>query len=192
MNSPNESIDMSAAADEYTVDIDDSALASIDLRETVAEHPMTSALMAAAAGAGMMALLSLTMRSGRSSSQVTAPAVTAPSLPDVATRNDLADLRDQVSRWLNDISDAAPSRGDVKRNVEDATDSVVNTWNEVRDQATELAQRVKSQVGDTADRLRPKLNAAVELAKDNPMWLGVAIAAIGALVGASALAKTRR
>lgn len=192
MNSPNESIDMSAAADEYAVDIDDSALASIDLRKTVAEHPMTSALMAAAAGAGMMALLSLTMRSGRSSSQVTAPSVTAPSLPDVATRNDLADLRGQMSRWLKDISDAAPSRGEVKRNVEDATESVVNTWNEVRDQATELAQRVKSQVGDTADRLRPKLNAAVDLAKDNPMWLGVAIAAIGALVGASALAKTRR
>lgn len=193
MNSPNEAVSLSALADPYSVDIDDAALSAIDFQQTVANHPMTSALIAAAAGAGLMGLLTLALRDSSSA----APAQRMQrAVSDAATRTDLADLRDQLTKWASDLLDATPSRGDVKRNVSQASDSVADTWNEVREQATglaaDLAQRVRSQVEDTADRLRPKVTAAVDLVKDNPMWLGAAIATIGAVVGASLLAGNRK
>ena len=193
MNSPNEAVSLSALADPYSVDIDDAALSAIDFQQTVANHPMTSALIAAAAGAGLMGLLTLALRDSSSA----APAQRMQrAVSDAATRTDLADLRDQLTKWASDLLDATPSRGDVKRNVSQASDSVADTWNEVREQATglaaDLAQRVRSQVEDTADRLRPKVSAAVDLVKDNPMWLGAAIATIGAVVGASLLAGNRK
>ncbi len=193
MNSPNEAVSLSALADPYSVDIDDAALSAIDFQQTVANHPMTSALIAAAAGAGLMGLLTLALRDSSSA----APTQRMQrAVSDAATRTDLADLRDQLTKWASDLLDATPSRGDVKRNVSQASDSVADTWNEVREQATglaaDLAQRVRSQVEDTADRLRPKVTAAVDLVKDNPMWLGAAIATIGAVVGASLLAGNRK
>lgn len=193
MNSPNEAVSLSALADPYSVDIDDAALSAIDFQQTVANHPMTSALIAAAAGAGLMGLLTLALRDSSSA----APTQRMQrAVSDAATRTDLADLRDQLTKWASDLLDATPSRGDVKRNVSQASDSVADTWNEVREQATglaaDLAQRVRSQVEDTADRLRPKVSAAVDLVKDNPMWLGAAIATIGAVVGASLLAGNRK
>ena len=193
MNSPNEAVSLSALADPYSVDIDDAALSAIDFQQTVANHPMTSALIAAAAGAGLMGLLTLALRDSSSA----APTQRMQrAVSDAATRTDLADLRDQLTTWTSDLLDDTPSRGDVKRNVSQASDSVADTWNEVREQATglaaDLAQRVRSQVEDTADRLRPKVSAAVDLVKDNPMWLGAAIATIGAVVGASLLAGNRK
>ena len=193
MNSPNEAVSLSALADPYSVDIDDAALSAIHFQQTVANHPMTSALIAAAAGAGLMGLLTLALRDSSNA----APAQRMRRVvSDAATRTDLADLRDQLTKWASDLLDATPSRGDVKRNVSQASDSVADTWNEVREQATglaaDLAQRVRSQVEDTADRLRPKVSAAVDLVKDNPMWLGAAIATIGAVVGASLLAGNRK
>lgn len=193
MNSPNEAVSLSDAADPYSIDIDDAALPSIDFHQTIANHPMTSALIAAAAGAGLMGLLNLALRDSGSG----APAQRMQrAVSDAATRTDLADLRDQLTKWASDLLDATPSRGDVQRNVSQASDSIADTWNEVREQATglaaDLAQRVRSQVEGTADRLRPKVTAAVDLAKDNPIWLGAAIATIGAVLGASVLASTRK
>lgn len=202
MNSPTEPVSLSAA-DPFSVDLDDAFLPSIDIQKTVAEHPMAAALIAAAAGAGLMGLLTLAMRDSSSNSNSS----TSSSIPasidraeravsDVATRDDLADLRDQLTKWASGLLAAAPSRGDAKRQVADASDNVTTIWNEVRDQATglaaDLAQRVRSQVEDTADRLRPKVSAAVDLAKDNPIWLGAALAGLTAIVGACALLNSRR
>ena len=187
MNSPNESLHMSAAADDYSVNLGDTSFTAVDLQQRIAEHPMQAALLAAAAGAGLMGLLTLAMRSSPS----TADRLAERTVPDAATRNDLADLRDQLTSWARDMMAAAPSRKEVKQGIADASDSATTTWNDVRDQATDLAQRVRSQVEDTADRLRPKVNAAVDLAKDNPMWLGVAAATLAAVIGASAIASAR-
>ena len=197
MNSPNEAVSLSVAADPYSIDIDDAALSAIDFQQTVADHPMTAALIAAAAGAGLMGLLTLALRGSSSASSSEAPAQRVQrAVSDAATRTDLADLRDQLAKWASDLLNAAPSRGDVQRNVVQASESVAETWNEVREQATglaaDLAQRVRSQVEGTADRLRPKVTAAVDLAKDNPIWLGAAIATIGAVLGASLLANNRK
>ena len=197
MNSPNEAVSLSVAADPYSIDIDDAALSAIDFQQTVADHPMTAALIAAAAGAGLMGLLTLALRGSSSASSSEAPAQRVQrAVSDAATRTDLADLRDQLAKWASDLLNAAPSRGDVQRNVVQASESVAETWNEVREQATglaaDLAQRLRSQVEDTADRLRPKVTAAVDLAKDNPIWLGAAIATIGAVLGASLLANNRK
>lgn len=204
MNSPNETFDMSSAADEYSVALDNSVLPSIDLQQTVANHPMTSALIAAAAGAGLMGLLTLAIRSGGGSATVSsAVRSAAKSLPDMATRSDFDNLRDQLSKWAKDMLEAAPSKAAAKRAMQDASDDAADTWSEVRDQATALtdrlraqvtdtADRMRSQVVDTADRLRPKVTAAVDIAKENPVWLGAAIAALGAIAGASALASTRK
>ena len=198
MNSPNEAVSLSLAADPYSIDIDGPALSPIDFQQTVADHPMTAALIAAAAGAGLMGLLTLALRdssSGASSSDAPAQRMQRAG-SDAATHTDLGDLRDQLTKWASNLLNAAPSRDDVQRNVVQASDSVADTWNEVREQATglaaDLAQRLRSQVEDTADRLRPKVTAAVDLAKDNPIWLGAAIATIGAVVGASLLAGSRK
>lgn len=203
MNTPNETFDMSSAADEYSVALDNSVMPSIDLQQTVADHPMTSALIAAAAGAGLMGLLTLAMRSGGAATASAAVRSAAQSLPDMATRSDFDNLRDQLSKWAKDLLDSAPSKADAKRAVQDARHDAGDTWSEVRDQATALtdrvraqvadtADRVRSQVADTADRMRPKVTAAVEVAKENPVWLGAAIAALGVIAGASALASSRK
>ena len=161
---------------------------AVDLQQRIVAHPMQAAMLAAAAGAGLMGLLTLAMRSSPS----TADRLAEPAVPDAATRNDLADLRDQLTSWARDRMAAAPSRTEVKQGIADASDSATTTWNDVRDQASDLAQRVRSQVEDTADRLRPKVTAAVDLAKDNPMWLGVAAATLAAVIGASAIASARK
>ncbi|MEO7151623.1 MAG: hypothetical protein ABIX46_07935 [Burkholderiaceae bacterium] len=163
---------------------------------------MKAAMIAAAAGAGLMGLITLAMRS----SPAPMERVVERAVPDSATRSDLADLRDQLIGWARDMIAAAPTRRDVARTMSDAKQSmadarhsasdasasVLGTWNEVREQAAEVAQRVRSQVEDTADRLRPKVTAAVDLAKDNPMWLGVAGAALAALIAASAVSSARK
>ncbi len=212
MNSPNESLHMAAAADNYDIDLGDAPLGAVDLQRSITDHPMTSALVAAAAGAGLMALVVLSMRRGPS----TAEQLFEQAAPSAATRDEMAGLRDQfvgwardmlsaapsrgevkraagsAKSWLQDLLDATPSRGEVKKAADDAADTMSSTWGEVRDQATDLAQRVRSQVEGTADKLRPKVSAAVDLAKENPMWLGVALAALAAVVGASAIAGSRK
>ena len=212
MNSPNETLHMSAAADDYAVDLGDAPLSAVDIQRSITDNPMTAALVAAAAGAGLMGLLMLATRSKPSQSEQLAQR----AIPSVATRNDLANLRDQMvswardtmsaapsrgevknmrdqfTGWLRDVMDATPSRGEVKKAAIDAGDTLASTWTDVRDQASDLAQRVRTQVEDTADKLRPKVNAAVDLAKENPMWLGIAAAALAAAIGASAIASSRK
>ncbi|MEO6407190.1 MAG: hypothetical protein ABIO45_00350 [Burkholderiaceae bacterium] len=212
MNSPNETMHISAAADDYAVDLGAAPLSAIDIQKSISDNPMSAAMVAAIAGAGLMGLMMLTMRSRRSSAQ----ALVERATPNAATREDLASLRDQVGGWAREIIAAAPSRGEmknlrdhftswardamagapsrgeIKQAASDAGDAASSTWTEVRDQASDLAQRVRSQVEDTADKLRPKVNAAVDLAKENPMWVGVAAAAIAAVIGASAIANSRR
>ena len=212
MNSPNESLHMSAAVDDYAVDLGDAPLSAVDIQRSITDNPMTAALVAAAAGAGLMGLMMLATRSKPSPAQELAQR----AMPTAATRDDLANLRDQLTSWahelmaaapsrgevrnvrdqftgwLRDMMDAAPSRGEVKKAASDASDTLATTWTDVRDQASDLAQRVRTQVEDTADKLRPKVNAAVDLAKENPMWLGVAAATLAAVIGASAIASSRK
>lgn len=215
MNSPNESMHMSAAADDYAVDLGDAPLSAVDLQKSISDNPMTAALMAAAAGAGLMGLMMLAMRSSPTPAQQ-AQQFADRAMPSSATREDVADLRDQFTTWardmmaaapsrsevknlrdqftgwVRDLLESAPSRGEVKKAASDARDTVSGTWTGVRDQATDLAQRVRTQLDDTADKLRPKVNAAVDLAKENPMWVGAAAAALAALIGVSAIASSRK
>ena len=215
MNSPNESLHLSAAADDYAVDLGEAPLSAVDLQKSITDHPMTAALVAAAAGAGLMGLMMLAMRSSPTPAQQ-AQQFAERAMPTASTREDLASLRDQFATWardmmaaapsrsevknlrdqftgwVRDLMDAAPSRGEVRKAAADAGDTASTTWTGVRDQATDLANRVRSQLDDTADRLRPKVNAAVDLAKENPMWVGVAAAALAALIGASAISSSRK
>ncbi len=202
MNSPTEANYMTSAADDYAVDLGGTSLLPADFEKHITENPMKAALIAAAAGAGLMGLLAMAMRSNPTPMEQVAER----AMPDPATRRDLADLRDQLVSWARDMIDAAPTRremtrkvsdakqglADARQSVSDASATVADTWNEVRDQAADLAQRLKSQVEDTADRLRPKVTAAVDLAKDNPMWLGVAGAALAALIATAAVSNARK
>lgn len=188
MNSPNESMHLSAAADDYAVDLGAAPLSAVDIEKSISDHPMTAALVAAAAGAGLMGLMMLAMRSSPSPAQQLAERAT----PSAATRDDLAQLRNQFTGWARDMMAAARSRGEVKQAASDAGDTLSTTWTDVREQASDLAQRVRSQVEGTADKLRPKVNAAVDLAKENPLWLGIAAAALAAVIGASAIASSRK
>ena len=215
MNSPNESLHMSAAADDYAIDLGDAPLSAVDLQKSISDHPMTAALVAAAAGAGLMGLMMLAMRSSPTPTQQAGQLVER-ATPSAQTRENLAhlrdeftswardmmaaapsrsevkNLRDQVTGWVRDLIEAAPSRGEVRKAADDAAHTASGTWAGVRDQATDLAQRVRTQLDDTADRLRPKVNEAVDLAKENPIWVGVAAAALAAVIGASAIAGSRK
>ena len=203
MNSPTEAKDMTSAADDdCPVTLGGTSLLPADFEKTISDHPMKAALIAAAAGAGLMGLIVLAMRSHSTPTERMAER----AMPDTSTRRDLSDMRDQFLGWFRDAIDAAPSRrelnrkmsdakqgyADAKQSVTDASATAGDTWNEMREQAADLAQRVKSQVEDTADRLRPKVNAAVDLAKDNPMWLGLAGAALATLIAASAISSARK
>lgn len=168
----------------YTTSLDTSASPfDADWAAIITDHPVGAILAAAALGAGAMALMSL----GSASESPRKRAV------DVAD-NEVESLKQQVSDLTRRLMADAPSPKAAKRQFSELGERALDAWNEVRDQASgmanEVAGRLRPQVAEMAGRIRPRVDAATDLAKDNPLWVGLAMGALAAFLGSRVLGHT--
>ena len=135
-----------------------------DLDELVAHNPMPAVLVAAAAaGATLMALLSMMTRRD--------PGPLAP-VPLVTPRTlDYETLKRQIADLVDRIAKAGPVDA-ARQRVERAGDAVADGWGTVRGQAR-----------DALDRLEPQASAAIKVAREHPVWTALIVGAAGALLG---------
>ncbi len=137
----------------------------------VNRNPVQSALGAAAAGAGLMALLTLMVREDTPDPKAPIPTVGSRGLDYESLKNQIADLAARISR-------AVPT-GEARQRVGDAGDAIADGWSHLRDQTI-------SALG----RFEPEASAAIRAARENPMWTALIVGAVGALVGAQVLGKS--
>lgn len=207
MNTTTESSDPFAAT---RASLDDPSETPIDWQALVNEHPVAAILAAAAAGAGAIALLSLapphrpppTPRSvaGRAASELEslrdqiselAQRLLAKAPVEREVPSKVSDVGHQVSELVKRLMTKAPDERDVSRKAAEVGDSIRSTWQDVRGQATGLAERLRPQLSEIAGRVRPQVDAATHLAKDNPLWVGVVVGAIGALLASHFVDRSR-
>ncbi|MES3013948.1 MAG: hypothetical protein V4750_09510 [Pseudomonadota bacterium] len=137
--------------------------------DLVERNPMPAVLAAAAAGAGLMALVALMARRD--------PDPLAP-VPLGASRGiDYDALKRQIADLADRLKHAAPVDA-AKHRAEHAGASIADGWSTVRDQALEAL-----------DRFEPQASAAIKAARENPVWTALIVGAIGALVGSQLLGK---
>lgn len=158
---------LSDAADAVT----DTADATLnDLSDMVVRNPVPAALIAAAAGAGLMALLGMMGRSSEPYPRTSIPVGSTRGLDYDTLKKQIADLADRIGKSI--------PTDEAKQRVGDATDALADTWSGVRDQAL-----------DVIGKLQPQATAAVKVARENPIWTAVVMGAIGALIGSQLLGK---
>jgi ElaB/YqjD/DUF883 family membrane-anchored ribosome-binding protein len=173
----------------------------------VREEPTKALLISAAAGAALMGLFALIVRSsGRS--QV--PGASAGRSAIAAIRDAALDLADSAQAMALDALEATQKRaadaldatqkraaealGSTQKRAADAldatqkrasaaadsvTESVADTWKKVRDQAAPVVEKIK-----------PQIDAAAAYAKEEPARTALGLAAAGAIIaGLIALAR---
>lgn len=138
------------------------------LTDLIERNPVSAVLAAAAAGAGLMALVSLMGRRDPQPLTQVVPTRTARAIDYETLKQQIADLTDRVTR--------AMPVDTAKRRVEDAGDAIADGWGAVRDQAL-----------DALGRFEPQATAAIKVARENPVWTALVVGAVGALVGAQML-----
>ena len=149
----------------------------------VRAEPTKALLMSAAAGAALMGLFALIVRSsGGSRTQSTGRSAMA------AIRDAALDLADSAQTMALDALDATQKRAadalDTTQRrasaaADSVTESVADAWKKVRDQA-----------GPVVDRIKPQIDAAAAYAKEDPARAALGLAAAGAIVaGLIALAR---
>ena len=147
-------------------------------------EPTKAVLIAAAAGAGLMALLALLARGSRPSPVGTGPRTMA-AIRDAAI--DLADRAHSVAtetigaarkRASGAVDVAEQQAGDAKVRLEamqkratDVADSVAETWASLREQAAPVV-----------DKLKPQIDALATYAKDDPARAALGVATAGAVL----------
>ena len=165
----------------YTDDSDASANVPTSAAEAVSdivnEYPLAAVLTSAAIGAGLIALISMAARDDRPS----APSVlrTVPRSTRESAGDALDELRAQISDLGRKLSAALPSPKEARRTTNDVAEKASEAWSTVREQA----QAALDQVG-------PKINAAADIARANPLWVSVVMGAIGALLGSQMLGRS--
>lgn len=137
----------------------------------VNRNPVQSALGAAAAGAGLMALLTLMTRDDTPDPKAPIPTVGSRGFDYESLKNQIADLADRISR-------AAPT-GEARQRFGDAGDAIADGWSHLREQTM-------SALG----RFEPEASAAIRAARENPMLTALIVGAVGALLGAQVLGKS--
>lgn len=137
------------------------------LTDLVERNPLPAMLAAAAAGAGLMALVSLMARRDPEAISPVSSA-TPRGIDYAALKQQIADLADRVTRALP--VDAA------KQRVEHAGDAIADGWSAVRDQAL-----------DAIGRFEPQASAAMKTARENPVWSALIVGAVGALIASQML-----
>ncbi len=143
---------------------------SASLAGYVSRNPVQSALGAAAAGAGLMALLALMARNDPPDPKAPVPTITSRGFDYESLKNQIADLADRVSR-------AVPT-DEARQRVGDAGDAIADGWSHLREQTI-------SALG----RFEPEASAAIKAARENPVWTALIVGAVSALIGAKVLGK---
>ena len=153
------------------------ALSARALTDLVERNPIPAVLAAAAAGAGLMALVTLMAR--RDSEPFDAKPA-KPAVPTTTTRaNDFDGLKQQIADLVDRLSKTAPVDA-AKQRAERAGDAIADGWGAVRDQAL-----------NALDRFEPQASAAIKVARENPVWTALIVGAVGALVGSQMLGGTK-
>jgi len=162
------------------------------------DEPTKALLISAAAGAALMGLIALMVRSGGSSSTGRAMASSLDDMSDrgqKAGRSTLAAIRDAALELAESAqSIAADALGSTQKRAADAlgttqkraaaaadtvSESVADAWKKVREQAAPVVEKIK-----------PQIDAAAAYAKEEPARTALGLAAAGAIVaGLIALAR---
>lgn len=135
-------------------------------------EPAKALLIAAATGAGLMALIALATRSNGGSSKPAAVASAveksdfASALRDLAARIPTAAV---AATAASDAADASKAR--ISSIAEAVADSVTDTLKNWRDQASPVVERI-----------RPQLDAATAYAKEEPVKVALGVAVTGAIL----------
>ena len=162
----------------------------------VRDEPTKALLISAAAGAALMGLFALIVRSS-SRSQV--PVASAGRSAMAAIRDAALDLADSAQTMALDALEATQKRAasaldatqkraaaalDTTQEraaaaADSASESVANAWKKVRDQAAPVVEKLK-----------PQIDAATAYAKEEPARTALGLAAAGAIIaGLIALAR---
>lgn len=144
----------------------------IDAVSTYARNEPTKAiLIAAASGAMLMALVGLLVRSNR-------PSRSSPRTM-AAIRDAAIDLADRAHSVASGAIGAAQQRasnaqqrvGDMQKRAGEVADSVAETWQNLRDQAAPVVERLK-----------PQFDAVASYAKEDPTRAALGVATAGAVL----------
>jgi ElaB/YqjD/DUF883 family membrane-anchored ribosome-binding protein len=150
--------------------------ASEAVSDIVNEYPLAAVLTSAAIGAGLIALISMAARDDRPH-----PSNVLRTVPR-STRETATDAFDELRAQITDIgrklSAALPSSTEAKR-----------TSTELGEKATEAWSTVREQAQAALDQVAPKITAAADLARANPLWVSVVMGAVGALLGSQLLGR---
>ena len=147
----------------------DTDAATRAVTDFVERNPVPAVLAAAAAGAALMALVSLMTRRE--------PDPLAP-VSLVSSRGlDYESLKQQIADLADRVGKAAPVDA-AKQRVEQAGGAIADGWGTLREQAL-----------DALGRFEPQANAAVKVARENPVLTALVVGAVGALLGSQMLGK---
>ncbi len=144
--------------------------------DIVNEYPLAAVLTSAAIGAGLIALISMAARDDRPS-----PSNVLRTVPR-STRETAGDafdeLRAQISELGRKLTTSLPTPSEARRTSADLGEKASEAWSTVRDQAHAAI-----------DQVAPKITAAADLARANPLWVSVVMGAVGALLGSQMLGR---
>ena len=146
------------------------------VNDYVRTEPTKALLIAAATGAGLMALVALT--ANRSAGPRLPSVPDLPKAPNIDRDDLMSALRDFIKRAPKAADDAA----DIgKKQASAAADMVSDTWQQFRDQA-----------GPVVDKIRPQIEAVAAYAKEDPVKAAAGVALAGAvLAGIVAMIRAR-
>ena len=171
----------------------------------VREEPTKALLISAAAGAALMGLFALIVRSGRGSRTQSAGRSAMAAIRDAAL-----DLADSAQTMALDALDATQKRAAsaldaTQKRAADALDATrkraaaaLDTTQEraaaaadtVSESVADAWKKVRDQAGPVVDRIKPQIDAATAYAKEDPVRAALGLAAVGAIV-AGLVALTR-
>lgn len=133
--------------------------------------PTKALLVSAAVGAALMGLLSLLVRSGgRASPGARAMASIRDAALDLADRAHVA-ATDAIDAAHQRAADAQTKAEDLQKRAGDVADRVTETWQNLREQAAPVIERLK-----------PQLDAVASYAKDDPVRAALGVATAGAVL----------
>jgi ElaB/YqjD/DUF883 family membrane-anchored ribosome-binding protein len=133
-------------------------------------EPTKALLISAAAGAALMGLVALMVRSGnRSPLSAGASAVSAGASAMAAIRDAALDLADSAQSMAADALASTQQRAAAA--AEGVADAASDAWQKVREQA-----------GPVVDKVRPQLDAAARYVTEDPTRAALGLAAAGAVV----------
>jgi ElaB/YqjD/DUF883 family membrane-anchored ribosome-binding protein len=158
----------------------------------VRDEPTKALLISAAAGAALMGVIALIVRSSGSSP--------APGRSAMAAIRDAAlDLAESAQSMAADVLEATQKRaGDVlgasQKRASDSLDTThkraAATAESVTESVAEAWKKVRDQAAPVVDKIRPQIDAATAYAKEDPARAALGLAAAGAIVaGLIALAR---